>query len=72
MRTYHEESFHGIPSNYPLRSPSPDVKPKNTLAQTLSPHSHHLKRLFNDYTPSPNRPKNENYSEYSTLPHFRN
>lgn len=62
MRTYNEESFHGIPSNYPLKSPSPDMKSKSSMPQTLSPYNKNFRKSFNHFTSPPNQGKNESYS----------
>lgn len=46
------------------------MKGKSSLPQTLSPHHTNFKKSWNQFTPPPNRAKNENYSDYATLPHF--
>lgn len=70
MRSYNEETFHGLPSNYPLKSPSPDMKSRSSLVKTLSPQNPNLKKSLNHLTPPQNRNKYEIYSDYATLPHF--
>ncbi len=59
MRAYNESSFRGIPSNYPLKSPSPDLKSKNAIGPSLSPQNANTRKSFNQFTP-PNISKKTN------------
>lgn len=46
------------------------MKGRSSIPQTFSPHGTNFRKSFNNYTPPPNRAKNEGYPEYATLPHF--
>lgn len=66
MTTNHDDSFYSLPSNVPLRSPSPDLQNKNSIVPTRSPHST-LHKTPNRFTPQ-SRSKKPTYIDFNALP----